>query len=86
MANDPSAPQCACPGCTCSASSEHCIERDGKRYCCQACADLHPGGQPCPSSACHCEQNQGVDERHVSDSQLDEALEETLPASDPISP
>jgi len=86
MANDTSSSQCACSGCTCSCSADNAIERDGKRYCSQACADLHPNGQPCPSSSCHCEQNLGHSERNVSDSKLDEAVEETFPASDPISP
>lgn len=86
MANDPSTPDCACPNCTCACSSDETFERDGKHYCSQACADLHPQGLPCPSSACHCEQNLGADERNVSDSKLDEAVEETFPASDPISP
>ena len=86
MANDPSTTDCACPGCTCKCSVEQTFERDGKQFCSQACADLHPKGQPCPSSTCHCEQNLGADERNVSDSKLDQAVEETFPASDPISP
>ncbi|AZF05468.1 metallothionein [Pseudomonas sp. R5-89-07] len=77
---------CACPGCSCQVSDAARYERDGKAYCSQACADLHPRGQACPSAECHCESNVQVQDRAVSDSQLDEAIEETFPASDPISP
>lgn len=76
--------QCACTACSCKASVHH--QRNGKHYCSQACADMHPQGQPCPSTDCHCESGVTVQERAVSDSQLDEAIEETFPASDPISP
>jgi hypothetical protein len=43
-------------------------------------------GQPCPNAECHCESSVKVQDRAVSDSQLDEAIEETFPASAPISP
>ncbi|MBJ2208765.1 metallothionein [Pseudomonas carnis] len=77
---------CACPGCTCQVTHDTRHQRNGKAYCSQACADLHPQGQACPSADCHCESNVKVQDRAVSDSQLDEAIEETFPASDPISP
>ncbi|WP_300629299.1 hypothetical protein [Pseudomonas sp.] len=35
---------------------------------------------------CHCESNVQVQDRAISDGQLDGAIEETFPASDPISP
>jgi hypothetical protein len=44
---------CDCPSCNCKVGS-HGIERDGKHYCCQACADHHPKGQAQHSSGCHC--------------------------------
>ncbi|KQQ55652.1 hypothetical protein ASF84_09965 [Pseudomonas sp. Leaf127] len=75
---------CACPGCTCSVNAHAPVERDGKTWCSEACADHHPNGAPCPSDNCHCEQ--ALEKRTVSDRQLDEAVEETFPASDPISP
>ncbi|AZF37512.1 MULTISPECIES: metallothionein [unclassified Pseudomonas] len=77
---------CACPGCSCQVTAAARYERDGKAFCSQACADLHPRGQACPSAECHCESHVKVQDRAVSDSQLDEAIEETFPASDPISP
>ncbi len=77
---------CACSGCTCEIDEHQRVERNGELFCCDACADLHPHGQPCPSPACHCESGVQVDERRVTESNLDEAVEETFPASDPISP
>lgn len=45
---------CDCPKCDCKVGSQG-IERDGKHYCCQACADNHPKGQACAtSSGCQC--------------------------------
>ncbi|SDZ59329.1 metallothionein [Pseudomonas sp. NFIX28] len=77
---------CACPGCSCLCPEDQPYQRDGKYYCSQACADLHPQGQPCPAEDCHCEQGVKLQERTISDSKLDSAVEETFPASDPISP
>ncbi|WP_442964973.1 hypothetical protein [Pseudomonas sp. JQ170C] len=28
--------------------------REGKAYCCQACADQHPSGKLCTASGCGC--------------------------------
>lgn len=69
---------CACPGCMCQVSDAAHHQRDGKAYCSQACADRHPGGQACPNAECHCESSVKVLDRAVSDSQLDEAIEENL--------
>jgi hypothetical protein len=77
---------CACSGCTCTFDPEDAVPRNGKLWCSSACADLHPQGAPCPDEGCHCEQGSQSQERTISDSQLDEAVEETFPASDPISP
>jgi metallothionein len=77
---------CACPGCSCPCPEEQAYQRDGKYYCSQACVDLHPNGQPCPAADCHCEHGVKLQERTISDSRLDAAVEETFPASDPISP
>ncbi|MCD5994059.1 metallothionein [Pseudomonas sp. CDFA 602] len=69
---------CACERCDCSTRRDSAVERDGQRFCCPACADHHPNGEPCESSGCHCEK--------IGEEKLDDALEETFPASDPISP
>jgi hypothetical protein len=78
--------KCACPDCTyvCSEKSES--YRNGKLYCSQACADMHPEGLPCPADNCGCERGVQSRERNISDAKLDESIEETFPASDPISP
>jgi hypothetical protein len=55
-----------------------------KSYCRQACADRHLQGQR--YLATDGESGVSVAERPVSDSQLDGVIEETFPASDPISP
>ena len=77
---------CACPGCSWATAEHPTIEQDGKTWCSQACADHHPAGQSCPNDDCHCEQGTQVQERTVTEPQLDAAVEETFPASDPISP
>lgn len=77
---------CACPDCTCGTSGELVVERDNQRFCSPACADQHPDGEPCPGDNCHCEHAGEVEGRPITNSTLDDALEETFPASDPISP
>lgn len=77
---------CACPNCDCTVQADQSYERNGKAYCSQACADLHPAGQPCPSQACHCGHGTQTKDRTVSDAQPDPAIEESVPASDPLSP
>ncbi|MFQ6573924.1 metallothionein [Pseudomonas sp. UM16] len=44
---------CACPDCNCKVGANPVV-RDGKSYCCQACADHHPNGKPCTASGCGC--------------------------------
>lgn len=73
---------CACPGCTCEVDS-NAVTRDGKAYCCEACASGHSAGKPCCSGECHCG-DQAPEQ--PKESSVDNALEETFPASDPISP
>ncbi|WP_082061073.1 metallothionein family protein [Pseudomonas sp. MRSN 12121] len=86
MSTPLSEPHCACPDCSCPCPPDPAYQRDGKTYCSQACADLHPQGQPCPANDCRCGQGVKLQERTISDSRLDAAVEETFPASDPISP
>lgn len=78
--------ECACTGCKGTATAEDSHQRDGKSYCSSACADLHPEKARCPDETCHCDQITTTHSRSVSESQLDQAVEETFPASDPISP
>ncbi|MDH4557468.1 metallothionein [Pseudomonas sp. BN417] len=76
--------RCACPSCTCVVDANALI-RDGKAYCCAACADRHPEGcKQCRDAECRCGDPTVRDK--PKESQVDNALEETFPASDPISP
>ncbi|QIB03916.1 metallothionein [Pseudomonas fluorescens] len=78
--------KCGCPDCHCDVDPQQVFNHDGEAYCSQACAEQHPNGEPCPAPDCHCERSGKVGERDITDNQLDDALEETFPASDPISP
>ncbi|WP_263141678.1 metallothionein [Pseudomonas sp. RIT-PI-AD] len=44
---------CACSQCNCSIGSDY-VEKDGKKYCCQACASGHATGSPCSHPGCKC--------------------------------
>ena len=70
--------RCACTDCSCTVDAT-ALQRDGKAYCCEACANGHSHGEGCRMQACHCSEK--PDENAV-----DNALDETFPASDPISP
>lgn len=49
--------RCACPDCTCTVSPENAIERNGKHYCSQTCAEGHRDGTTgCGHSGCACGQ------------------------------
>ncbi len=78
--------QCGCPGCVCEVSEGTVYNHDGELYCSEACATHHQHGEKCPSADCHCESSSKEDDRDVNEGDLDSALEETFPASDPISP
>lgn len=69
---------CACPQCECAIGKDTAVERDGQQFCCKACANHHVNHEKCHSPGCHCEQ--------AAEEKLDGAIEETFPASDPISP
>lgn len=45
--------QCACSKCECSVS-EKFIEKEGQKYCCEACASGHADGQVCECEGCGC--------------------------------
>jgi hypothetical protein len=78
--------RCACPDCICEVRNDQRFHRDGKGFCSDACANLHPHGIDCPSASCNCDSGVRVGERRVTEANIDEALDETFPASDPISP
>ncbi|WP_071778054.1 metallothionein [Synechococcus sp. WH 8016] len=44
---------CACDPCACAVSVESAVEKDGKVYCSQPCADGHAGSEECCNS-CDC--------------------------------
>ena len=47
--------QCECERhCTCEVEQQKGIERSGKQYCSDTCADNHPGGQGCGHQGCNC--------------------------------
>ena len=48
--------KCACESCLCVVSLEDAVLKDGKYYCCDACANGHPEGSSCcgaPACGCH---------------------------------
>lgn len=73
---------CACPGCTCEVDA-NAVVRNGQSYCCEACAAGHDHDEPCSMDGCHCGDEAP---EQPKESSVDNALEETFPASDPISP
>ncbi len=70
--------RCACVHCSCTVDA-NALQRDGKAYCCEACASGHRHGEACRMQDCRCGAK-------PEESAVDNALEETFPASDPISP
>ncbi|MDQ2695887.1 MAG: metallothionein [Pseudomonadota bacterium] len=47
--------KCACGGgCNCEVAKKDAVEKNGKYYCCDACAGNHPGGKGCQHSGCGC--------------------------------
>ncbi|WP_176511142.1 metallothionein [Pseudomonas faucium] len=45
--------RCACEHCSCTVG-ENAVMREGKAYCCEACASGHRGGEPCRMGNCTC--------------------------------
>lgn len=45
---------CACNDCVCKVKAGGGIERDGKTFCCEACADGHASHDGCGHSGCEC--------------------------------
>jgi len=50
--------RCACPHCSCTVDAG-ALQRDGKVYCCEACASGHRGGEACRMQDCHCGEKPG---------------------------
>ena len=47
--------KCACENCLCVVSLADAIQKDGKPYCSEACADGHPqGSSGCGHTGCGC--------------------------------
>ncbi|MEQ9672007.1 metallothionein [Coleofasciculus sp. G2-EDA-02] len=46
--------QCACDSCECMVSNDSAVQKDGKYYCSDACANGHPNGAGCGHSGCAC--------------------------------
>ncbi len=46
--------KCACEQCLCIVAPESAVEKDGKYYCSDACANGHPNGAGCGHSGCGC--------------------------------
>jgi hypothetical protein len=57
------------------------VTQGDKAYCCEACANGHKDNQHCRMNDCDCAAAVQPNEKNV-----DNALDETFPASDPISP
>ncbi|WP_201200779.1 metallothionein [Pseudomonas sp. S37] len=72
--------RCSCTHCSCTVDA-NAVVQDGKAYCCEACAKGHRNGEPCRMSDCKCGEL-----AQSKESNVDNALDETFPASDPISP
>ncbi len=55
MAANEQMQNCACPDCKCEVSPATAVERNGKKYCSQTCADGHADGSiGCGHTGCAC--------------------------------
>ncbi len=46
--------KCACESCVCVVSTNEAVEKDGKSYCGEACANGHTEGKGCSHQGCSC--------------------------------
>jgi metallothionein len=46
--------KCACNSCLCVVTLTEAIEKDGKYYCCDACANGHVNEKGCGHTGCSC--------------------------------
>lgn len=72
--------RCSCTYCSCSVDA-NAVVQDGNAYCCEACATGQRNGEPCHMGDCECGEL-----AQSKESNVDHALDETFPASEPISP
>ena len=49
--------KCDCDRCDCEISLEKAVEKNGKHYCCEACANGHAKNDGCKMSDCGCGSN-----------------------------
>ncbi|MEL6495775.1 MAG: metallothionein [Cyanobacteria bacterium J06623_7] len=46
--------KCGCDRCSCEISLEKAVQKNGKYYCCDACANGHQNDASCKMSGCSC--------------------------------
>ncbi|MGU3540873.1 metallothionein [Methylobacterium sp. A54F] len=46
--------KCACPDCVCVIAIDQAITREGRAFCCDACADGHAEHAGCDHAGCAC--------------------------------
>ncbi len=46
--------KCACQDCVCIVGVTKAIQRDGRSYCCDECADGHKDHKGCDHAGCTC--------------------------------
>ncbi|MGJ3246421.1 MAG: metallothionein [Elainellaceae cyanobacterium] len=47
--------KCACEPCLCIVDIDSAIQKDGKYYCSEACANNHQAGAGCGHAGCGCD-------------------------------
>lgn len=46
--------KCACEACLCIVSLTDAVQKEGRYYCGEACANGHPAGSGCGHTGCGC--------------------------------
>ena len=46
--------KCACESCHCNVSTDAAVQKDGKFFCSEACANNHIDGSGCGHTGCEC--------------------------------
>lgn len=46
--------KCACSDCMCMVNADNAVTKDGKKFCCQECADGHAHHAGCEHQGCNC--------------------------------
>ncbi|MEO1208951.1 MAG: metallothionein [Cyanobacteria bacterium J06638_20] len=47
--------KCACEPCLCIVDPKQAVQKDGKYYCSEACANGHESGSGCGHTGCGCD-------------------------------